>query len=1180
MININKSLLELDTEDNEMLKQKLSKLFELELEDSINNILIEDREEFLRKFQNRMKLVLQDLYGNECFKNKEFGLCFNSSYNTFASNILEAIYSDLISLIKKDIVKNTFFNKPNSLLSQYKANVSGNTTNTIAINLSNLNTSNISNNQKSLYEVGIINNMKAVSQFSNNNNSTTSPMYIMDSYIKHCKSDYCSKQIALHNCSKNGKLYIKKNLALKKVTNIVSDYVICEQCKVVYFSNSFNLKCYSCGEYYYTCIKKPQDYYPITWEKYHCQILINEPIRCIDCRSELFVSNDNILRDNYSSAYCLKCKKCIYNIEKIDWQCIICSSNFTSSIKIYNSLELKSYKIAIKEALVFNKTISKPYELPCCDYSIESLDFFHNKSCRGKLYSGVVKTAYSEIQMIVCGLCKTITKSDNFIWSCPICYKRFRFKIDKRVFSPGVLSEKEFTPSVLSSISAISSPIVNMKHYIDKPVINDSNRSKNEQENIPKVIQCHKQPEFKKPTIKQPEIGSIAKYFNLLNNTNITKNNSKTLIKPIDISCINDNTEGSKKAQSTFSSNDQFTLQKLKACQETTNSNTNTFASDTNENYKKSEILHIYKNSDRKKKIMSMGIRNNNDNDRKSPIRLLTEFNLKNKDKSNQKIDAIDNLSPLKYSYIKKKVTSKSKNMHDISTISNNNKEVNDIKIDSSSKRLNTDVPVLTDRSEGLCSKFTFSQNNKSKEANQNKDRKPSFSIVNISNNFNTISDEKPIIYSKNKIKNTKNSFNCNNTSNNFSSIHNNSITCNNYTDQKPIATPSKDSSLITLIKQKEKPHKTSSSTTNHNLVSPLNISSKSNFKPNPLLSMSNRNKILIENINVQNNNTPLIKEIIINVSLTQFNSCISPKTHLINDVKYFDIEDFTMIEKIGEGTYGTIYSVKDKNNNKYALKKIVASDENELECFKQEYSTMQKIKHPFILTIHGICLKGFDSDITNTSILYVLMDLAVSDWNKEIKSKKELNQLFTIQEIISVMYQISTALAFLQSCGISHRDIKPHNILKFSNGTYKLADFGEAKFFLEKTSSQFTLRGTELYMSPLLFYGLKTSKQDIAHDPVKSDVFSLGLCCLYAMFLKIDLLYVVRNSTSIDLLERNVMKLIDKDSRFSTKFKYDWVFKLLFKMLSFDEKTRIDFYVLCDELESHLEEVLIKLKH
>ena len=75
MININKSLLELDTEDNEMLKQKLSKLFELELEDSIINILIEEREEFLRKFQNRMKLVLQDLYGNECLKNKEFGLC-------------------------------------------------------------------------------------------------------------------------------------------------------------------------------------------------------------------------------------------------------------------------------------------------------------------------------------------------------------------------------------------------------------------------------------------------------------------------------------------------------------------------------------------------------------------------------------------------------------------------------------------------------------------------------------------------------------------------------------------------------------------------------------------------------------------------------------------------------------------------------------------------------------------------------------------------------------------------------------------------------------------------------------------------------------------------------------------------------------------------------------------------
>ena len=112
---------------------------------------------------------------------------------------------------------------------------------------------------------------------------------------------------------------------------------------------------------------------------------------------------------------------------------------------------------------------------------------------------------------------------------------------------------------------------------------------------------------------------------------------------------------------------------------------------------------------------------------------------------------------------------------------------------------------------------------------------------------------------------------------------------------------------------------------------------------------------------------------------------------------------------------------------------------------------------------------------------------------------------------------------AQLQKNNVSHRDIKPQNILIFEGGEYpntdtvlyKLADFGEAKELikdLEATNKQ-TLRGTELYMAPVLFQALRSKKmiKYIKHNTYKSDVvlvfvlYSLRLCALkvFMMFAK-----------------------------------------------------------------------------
>ena len=162
----------------------------------------------------------------------------------------------------------------------------------------------------------------------------------------------------------------------------------------------------------------------------------------------------------------------------------------------------------------------------------------------------------------------------------------------------------------------------------------------------------------------------------------------------------------------------------------------------------------------------------------------------------------------------------------------------------------------------------------------------------------------------------------------------------------------------------------------------------------------------------------------------------------------------------------------------------------------------------------------------------------------------------------------MASALLYIQDkFHISHRDIKPQNVLIFPDGKYKLADFGEAKE--AKVSRQInTLRGTELYMSPALYDGLKHEKNDVNHNPFKSDVFSLGFCFLYASALNFNLLYEVR-----DILDsQNINVILHK---FLNNFYSEKLIKLIGSMLEIDESKRFDFANIKEYIEENFPEMI-----
>ena len=185
-------------------------------------------------------------------------------------------------------------------------------------------------------------------------------------------------------------------------------------------------------------------------------------------------------------------------------------------------------------------------------------------------------------------------------------------------------------------------------------------------------------------------------------------------------------------------------------------------------------------------------------------------------------------------------------------------------------------------------------------------------------------------------------------------------------------------------------------------------------------------------------------------------------------------------------------------------------------------------------------------------------MEIAKYDWDKEIRTRLRQRKNYTENELIEILRNLCDALLFMQTeLKISHRDIKPQNILIFDDGSYKVADFGEAKE-VKIHKSVNTLRGTELYMSPALYDGLKHNNNDVVHDPFKSDVFSLGFCFLYAATLNFNLLYEFREIKDDIMRETLLRKCLTKN--YSETF-----YNIICGMLKGDEKERYGFQELND---------------
>ena len=187
----------------------------------------------------------------------------------------------------------------------------------------------------------------------------------------------------------------------------------------------------------------------------------------------------------------------------------------------------------------------------------------------------------------------------------------------------------------------------------------------------------------------------------------------------------------------------------------------------------------------------------------------------------------------------------------------------------------------------------------------------------------------------------------------------------------------------------------------------------------------------------------------------------------------------YEITELIGVGGMAEVYKGVDVIDNKTIaikiLKKEFAENEEFLRRFRNESKAIAVLSHPNIVKIYDV---GFSEKIQ-----YIVMEYIDGITLKEyIEEEKVLTWKDTVHFVI----QILRALQHAHDKGIVHRDIKPQNIMMFTDGTIKVMDFGIAKFAREegKTATDQAI-GSVHYISPEQASGNVTD--------AKSDIYSVG---------------------------------------------------------------------------------------
>ncbi|XP_066151858.1 serine/threonine-protein kinase fused isoform X1 [Euwallacea fornicatus] len=197
-------------------------------------------------------------------------------------------------------------------------------------------------------------------------------------------------------------------------------------------------------------------------------------------------------------------------------------------------------------------------------------------------------------------------------------------------------------------------------------------------------------------------------------------------------------------------------------------------------------------------------------------------------------------------------------------------------------------------------------------------------------------------------------------------------------------------------------------------------------------------------------------------------------------------MDKYDVIGTLGEGSFGRVYKAKQLSTQSFVALKVISKrgrSAKELKGFRKECEIQRDLHHPNIIQM-------LDSFETENEIV-VITEFAP----KELTGILSKEGYLTEDKVQKIVWDLLSALYYLHSNRVLHRDLKPQNILVDLKNRAKLCDFGFARNMSTGTHVLTSIKGTPLYMAPELI-------DELPYD-YNADLWSLG-CIIYELLMGI----------------------------------------------------------------------------